>query len=48
MGVLYYDANYLLTGEAGAPHFFNTANNEGGLALKDANGWCGILSTNNM
>ncbi len=47
-GTVYYDANYYLSGEAGSPHFENLGTNEGGLALKDANGWCGILSTNNM
>ncbi len=48
-GVVYYDANYYATGEAGDPHIENLGTgSEGGLALKDTNGWCSILSTNNM
>ncbi len=48
-GVVYYDANYYATGEAGDPRFENLGSgSDDGLALKDANGWCGILSTNNM
>ncbi len=47
-GTVYYDANYYAVGEAGNPHFENLGANEGGLALKDGNGWCAVLSTNNM
>ncbi len=43
--VLFYDRWYCNMTEAGYPHFVC---NQGGLALYDDEGWCGLVSTNNM
>ncbi len=46
--VLFYDRWYCNPSEAGYPHFQCASQGEGGLALYDNQGWCGLVSTNNM
>ncbi|MCP4125114.1 MAG: tail fiber domain-containing protein [Bacteroidetes bacterium] len=46
--VLFYDRWYCNDTEAGYPHFTCANQGEGGLALYDNMGWCGLVSTNNM